>query len=91
MVRMLRSAKADESVLEKARRFQCDLCRAHQAPKIVRPSQVPHGVAPLRYVHMDVKHLPGWQDGSRIKALNVIDDASSMQSMTPFRETEGSQ
>ena len=49
------------------------------APKIPRGVSVPQTVAPLRYVAMDVKWLPGWEGDVRIKSVNIVDEASNLQ------------
>ena len=61
------------------------------APKIPRGVSVPQTVAPLRYVAMDVKWLPGWEEGVRIKSVNIVDEASNLQHIYPFFETERSE
>ena len=47
-----------------------------EAPDVDQP--------PLTSISMDVKELPGWQPHQRVKALNIVCDTSSLQSMTPF-------
>lgn len=91
MVRILRHAGAQEAVLQRVREFRCPLCEARKEPKIPRASAVPKDVAPLRYIGLDVKHLPGFKRHERIKALNIVDRVSGLQQMTPFRETESSE
>ena len=91
MVRILRHAGAQEAVLRRVREFRCPLCEARKEPKIPRASAVPKDVAPLRYIGLDVKHLPGFKRHERIKALNIVDRVSGLQQMTPFRETESSE
>ena len=61
------------------------------APKIPRGVSVPQTVAPLRYVAMDVKWLPGWEEDVRIKSVNIVDEASNLQHIYPFFETETSE
>ena len=56
------------------------------APKIPRGVSVPQTVAPLRYVAMDVKWLPGWEEDVRIKSVNIVDEASNLQHIFPFFE-----
>ena len=52
---------------------------------------MPQTVAPLRYVAMDVKWLPGWEEDVRIKSVNIVDEASNLQHIYPFFETETSE
>ena len=39
---------------------------------------------------VDVKFLPGWKPGQKIKAVNIVDQASCFQVMVPFHERETS-
>ena len=71
--------------------FSCAQCDAMTAPKIPRGVSVPQTVAPLRYVAMDVKWLPGWEEDVRIKSVNIVDAASNLQHIYPFFETETSE
>ena len=59
MQRMLLAARAPQPILDALKRFSCAQCDAMTAPKIRRGVSVPQTVAPLRYVAMDVKWLPG--------------------------------
>eukprot|EP00959_Pyramimonas_sp_CCMP1952_P385229 8073579-Pyramimonas_sp.AAC.1 len=88
MVRILKHAKASEMVTAMARRFSRSVCEGRRLPKSFRPVKVPSKVAPLRLVEMDVKELPGWKTGTKIKALNVACPSSGLQRMTPFFEPE---
>ena len=40
---------------------------------------------------MDVKWLPGWEEDTRIKSVNIVDEASNLQHIYPFFETETSE
>ena len=41
-------------------------------------------------IGIDVKYLDGWKPGQKIKALNIVDQASCFQVMVPFHERETS-
>ena len=84
-------ARAPQPILDALKRFSCAHCDAMTAPKIPRGVSVPQTVAPLRYVAMDVKWLPGWEEGVRIKSVNIVDEASNLQHIYPFFETETSE
>ena len=84
MVRILKHAKASEMVIALARTFSCPVCEGRRLPKAVRPTKVPSKLAPLRLVELDVKELPGWRDGMKVKALNVVCPSSGLQQMMPF-------
>lgn len=47
-------------------------------------------MAPLRYIGLDVKQLPSWKKGEKIKALNIVCRMSGLQQMYPFKEQENS-
>jgi hypothetical protein len=91
MIRILKDAGATAPVLERVRAFQCDHCDSRTQPKISRGVAPPKTVAPLRYAGMDVKHLRGWQEGQRIRAVNIVCETSALQQMTPFFENETSE
>ena len=48
---------------------------------------------PLKSIAMDVKELPGWIPGERVKTLHVVCEGSSMHAVIPFghNDTETSQ
>ena len=71
MQRMLMAARAPQPILDAVNRFSCAQCDAMTTPKIPRGVSVPQTVAPLRYVAMDVKWLPGWEEDVRIKSVNL--------------------
>ena len=52
---------------------------------------MPQTVSPLRYVAMDVKWLPASEEDVRIKSVNIVDEASNLQHVYPFFETETSE
>ena len=81
---MLMAARASQPILDALARFSCAQCDAMTAPKIPRGVSVPQTVATLRYVAMDVKWLPGWEEDVRIKSVNIVDEASNMQHIYPF-------
>ena len=91
MQRMLMAARAPQPILDAFERFSCAQCDAMTAPKIPRSVSVPQTVAPLRYVAMDVKWLPGWEEDVRIKSVNIVDEASNLHHIYPFCETETSE
>ena len=91
MRRMLLAARAPQPILDALKRFSCAQCDAMTAPKIPRGVSVPQTVAPLRYISMDVKWLPGWEEDVRIKSVNIVDEASNLQHIFPFFETETSE
>ena len=90
LVRILKHGQASEQALRLAKEFSCDLCRSQLKPKIPLPSQ-PNRVSEFnQQVGLDVKHLTGWLPNQRVKALNIVDTASSFQRIIPFFETETS-
>ena len=88
MTRILRHHHAQEFVLELVKSHECSICQSHAAPKAVKDSAPPRDMAPLRYLGLDVKHLPPWKPHEKIKAVNVVCRTSGLQQMYPFREQE---
>ena len=91
MLRILRHHHAQESVLELVKSFECSVCQARVAPKVAKESAPPRDIAPLRYIGLDVKHLPSWKPHEKIKALNVVCRMSGLQQMYPFKEQEAAE
>ena len=90
MMRILKHHQAAPEVLELVKGFECSICQARTAPKAVKDSAPPRDMAPLRYIGLDVKQLPAWKKGEKIKALNICCRMSGLQQMYPFREIENS-
>ena len=88
MMRHLRHANATEAALKMASDFYCPECDIKADPKPARPAAPDIAQPPLKSIGMDVKELPGWQPNQTIKALNIVCDTSSLQSMTPFNEDD---
>ena len=84
MQRTLLAARAQQHILDALKRFSCAQCDAMTAPKIPRSVSVP-------YVATDVKWVPGWEEDVRIKSVNIVDEASNLQHIIPFFETETSE
>ena len=91
MMRILKHHQASAEVLELVKGFECSVCQARVAPKAVKDSAPPRDMAPLRYIGLDVKQLPSWKKGEKIKALNIVCRMSGLQQMYPFREHESSE
>lgn len=88
MLRILQHHGAEPQVLELVKAFECDICKSRQGPQAVKDSTPCKDVAPLRYIGLDVKWLPTWKDGYKIRALNIVCRSSGLQQMFPFRENE---
>ena len=91
LVRILKHGQASEEALQIARQLECDFCKSQVKPGIPLPAQT-HRVSEFNHrIGVDVKHLPGWRPNQKIRALNIVDQASSFQRMVPFFEQETSQ
>eukprot|EP00435_Cladocopium_sp_Y103_P025163 s1174_g6.t1 len=90
MVRLLKHGLASEKAIELARSFKCSFCEAHAKPKVPLPAQTTRVTEFNRQIGVDVKHLRGWLPNQKIKALNIVDQASCFQRMIPFFERETS-
>ena len=91
LLRILRNAQASEEAIAAAREHSCDFCLSQARPKIALPAQTNRVHDFNHQVGFDVKHLTGWKNGQKIRALNLVDQASSYQRMIPFFEQETSQ
>ncbi|CAK0882257.1 unnamed protein product [Prorocentrum cordatum] len=89
MMRHLRHANATEAALKMAAEFRCPECDVKADPRAARPAAPDTARPPLRSIGMGVKELPGWMPDRIVKALNIVCDTSSLQSMTPFDEGDG--
>ena len=91
MLRILRNAQASEEAMIAAREHSCDFCLGQARPKVALPAQTNRVHDFNHQVGFDVKHLTGWKNGQKVKALNLVDHASSYQRLIPFFEQETSQ
>eukprot|EP00435_Cladocopium_sp_Y103_P067113 s299_g29.t1 len=91
MIRLLRHAHASELALKLAKDFSCSFCQSRVKPGAPLPANVDRVVEFNKRIGIDVKHLRGWRTGQKVKALNVVCQASGFQKMIPFFEVETSQ
>ena len=91
LVRILKHGMASEKAISRARNFSCPFCQSQKQPKVPLPAQANRVFDFNDQVGIDVKHLPGWQPNQKIRALNIVDQASCYQRMIPFFETETAQ
>eukprot|EP00435_Cladocopium_sp_Y103_P043787 s1055_g12.t1 len=90
LVRVLRHGQASAEAIELARSFECSFCKSQAKPSVPLPAQT-HRVHEFNHqIGLDVKNLRGWLPNQKIKALNVVDTASSFQRVVPFFQTETS-
>ena len=88
LIRVLRNAGATSQALEAARLFTCEICTQRQRPTPCLPASA-HSVVDFNHrVGIDVKILPGWAVNQKVKCLNIVDWATSMQIMVPFHQQE---
>ena len=90
LVRILKHGHASEQALQLARELQCPFCESHAKPHAALPSKPSQVVGFNNQIGIDVKHLPGWKPNQKIRALNIVDTASSFQRVIPFFESETS-
>eukprot|EP00435_Cladocopium_sp_Y103_P012259 s60_g3.t1 len=88
LVRVLKHGQASEKAIALAKQLKCQLCESRKAPTIPPPAQTSRVVDFNQRIGIDVKFLPGWKVNQKVKALNIVDQASSFQLMIPFFETE---
>ena len=86
--RALRLARAREEIWRYAQKeFKCDVCEAHQKPKLNRPATIPRCYAPGRTVGVDVVYFPGVKPNETIPVLNMTDWGSCYQMLEPLEKT----
>ena len=90
LVRILKHGQASEAALNAVRQFSCDFCKSQVRPHVPLPAQSSHVTQFNQVIGIDVKHLPGWKPGQKVKALNIVDQSSCYQQMIPFFEQETS-
>ena len=90
LIRILKHGQASELALRLAREHSCDFCRARIKPHVPLPAQTHRATSFNEQVGIDVKYLPGWKPNQKVKALNIVDQASCFQQVIPFYEVETS-
>ena len=92
LVRVLKHGGASDKALELARSLKCDgdFCLNQAKPKVPLPAKSSRHTQFNQCLGIDVKFLPGWKPGQKVKALNVVDQASCFQTMVPFHDRETS-
>ena len=88
LVRILKHGNASEQALHLARELQCPFCDSHAKPHAALPARPSQIVGFNQQIGIDVKHLPGWKSNQKIRALNIVDTASSFQRVIPFLEPD---
>lgn len=93
LMRILRNAGATEQAIKLARDFekQCSICIQRQRPTPCLPASPSACLDFNHKVGFDVKIVPGWKVGQRVKCLNIVDYASSYQVMLPFYQVQTSE
>ena len=90
LIRILKHGQPSELALRLAREHSCDFCRARIKPHVPLPAQTHRATSFNEQVGIDVKYLPGWKPNQKVKALNIVDQASCFQQVIPFYEVETS-
>ena len=91
LVRILKHASASERAINLAHKHDCAFCRSQIRPHVPLPAKSSRPSVFNQSLGLDVKYLSGWQPSQRIKALNMVDQASCYQIMVPFHEHETSE
>ena len=90
LVRILKHAHASERAVRLAHKHVCAFCRAQIRPHVPLPAKTSRPTVFNQCLGIDVKFLHGWQPNQKIKALNLVDQASCYQLVIPFHERETS-
>ena len=91
LIRILKNGQASERAIALARQHSCDFCQSQKQPKVPLPARTHRCTEFNQEVGMDVVYLPGWKPNQKVKALNLVDQASCFQQVLPFFESETSQ
>jgi hypothetical protein len=62
------------------------MCEKHRDPKIAKASSVPSVAYPWQNITADVKEVPGWIIGKRVKALIIVDPSTGLLQAKRVRE-----
>ena len=89
LVRVLKHGGATQAALDLAKTFHCEQCEAHKQPSPANPAQTHRVTVFNQRIGLDVKYLTGWLPNQKVPALNIVDYASSFQTVVPLpgRET----
>ena len=89
LVRILKHAQASDKAISLAHKHSCSFCRSQIRPHVPLPAKSSRPRDFNQTIGIDVKNLPGWRPNQKVKALNIVDQASCYQLMIPFyvRET----
>ena len=91
LVRILKHAQASDRAIKLAQKLECQFCKSQIRPHVPLPAKSARPSVFNQCIGIDVKNLVGWRPNQKIKALNIVDQASCYQLMIPFYETETSQ
>ena len=79
LVRVLKHGGASDRAIELARALSCEFCKDQVRPHVPLPAKTSRYTRFNQCIGIDVKFLPGWKSGQKIKAVNIVDQASCFQ------------
>ena len=91
MVRIFKHAQASDRALKLVHQHKCSFCQSQIKPHVPLPAKSSRPREFNQSVGIDVKNLNGWLPNQKIKAVNIVDQASCYQIMVPFHERETSE
>eukprot|EP00435_Cladocopium_sp_Y103_P010611 s801_g2.t1 len=91
LIRILTHAKASDRAIKLVHKHKCSFCQSQVKPHVPLPAKTSRPQEFNQCVGIDVKNLNGWSPNQKIKALNIVDQASCYQLMIPFHERETSE
>ena len=74
-----------------AHQHKCSFCQTQVKPHVPLPAKSSRPREFNQTIGVDVKYLTGWKPNQKIKAVNIVDQASCYQLMIPFFERETSE
>ena len=88
LIRILRHAQASDEAIQIAKEHKCSFCDSRVKPRVPIPAQTSRASQFNQQIGVDVKYLVGWKPNQKVKALNIVDQASCFQRVIPFFEPE---
>ena len=91
LVRILKHAHASDRAIGLAHKHECSFCKSQIRPHVPLPAKSSRPQEFNQCLGVDVKFLTGWRPNQKVKAVNMVDQASCYQLMVPFFERETSE
>ena len=91
LIRIFKHAQASDRAIQLVHKHKCSFCQSQIKPHVPLPAKSSRPREFNQTLGIDVKNLNGWRPNQKVKALNMVDQASCYQLMVPFHERETSE